>query len=63
MNFSWDDFFVKSVVVDVARNVLLKLVGQASPLTEIQHSIKFDLEVVSSYIDLIKDRLEISNGV
>ncbi len=59
----WYDVLIEGIVVDVACNVLLQICRQSCSLTEFKHSVELDLQMVGFQVNLIYNRLEISNRV
>lgn len=57
------DVLIEGIVVNVACNVLLQICRQSCSLTEFKHSVELDLQVVGLQVNLIDNRLEISNCV
>ena len=63
VDFHRDDLFVVAIVLDVGRDVLLQLLWDPVPLRKLQQGVQLDLQVISSYVDLVEDGLDVSNDV
>ena len=59
----WHYLLIETVVLNIHRNIFLQLVWNPISLRELEQGVKLNLHVVSAHINLIQDRLDVTNDV